>query len=83
MLSSIAHVANVADWDPERILVWCDYCSVPQGHQGMQGFAINSIASYAACAAAFIVVAVLVVICVLVFAGCLCVIFFKIIFGYS
>ena len=57
MLSSIAHVANVADWDPERILVWCDYCSVPQGHQGMQGFAINSIASYAACAAAFIVVA--------------------------
>ena len=57
MLSSIAHVMDVEDWDPDRVLVWCDYCSVPQGHKGMQGFAINSIASYAACADAFIVVA--------------------------
>ena len=57
MLSSIAHVMDVQDWNPDRVLVWCDYCSVPQGHKGMQGFAINSIASYAACADAFIVVA--------------------------
>ena len=57
MLSSIAHVMDVEDWNPDRVLVWCDYCSVPQGHKGMQGFAINSIASYAACADAFIVVA--------------------------
>ena len=57
MKAAVRHVAAVHGWSLDAVMVWVDYCSIPQGNAACKQQAIASLSAYSACAAAFVIVA--------------------------
>ena len=57
MVAAVRHVAEQMGWPLENVLVWADYCSIPQSNESEQLEAIKSLPGYVSCATAFVIVA--------------------------
>ena len=57
MKAAVRHVAAVHGWSLDAVMVWVDYCSIPQSNAACMQQAISSLSAYSACAAAFVIVA--------------------------
>jgi len=57
MVAAVEHVAQRMGWDLNRVLVWADYCAIPQSNESEQLEAIKSLPGYVSCATAFVIVA--------------------------
>lgn len=57
MAAAVRAIAASYNWPLERVLVWVDYCSIPQRCVASQKNAIRSLCAFASHASAFVIVA--------------------------
>ena len=57
MAAAIGEVRRHNGWSQKRVMIWCDYFSIPQKCRGSQALAISSLTAFASYAHAFVIVA--------------------------